>query len=129
MPFVAKTAPTSVGPNGCVEINEPSYYEGQAIRPGDELFVFFSETQAGDGLDMLSIVVSAERQVTSEIRLVMRPTRMARRRLGIAELAPMRDAETDEPLAELARKLYRHSHNKVARISEQAAELLRHHFE
>ena len=47
---------------------------------------------------------------------------------GLEQIAPHRDSTADTPIVGLARKLYKHSHNKVARITDQEAALLQQRF-
>ena len=56
--------------------------------------------------------------------ITVRLTAKARRPLGRRELKPYRERVDDRPQTEIARKLYRQATNKIAGISEKAAEFL-----
>lgn len=102
-------------------------FKGAAPSAGDEVFVWFSETAGGAGLAALGSIVAATdgHPITLGVRVEQR---LAARSFGKADLAPSRDVGGG-PIYGLAAKLYRHSLNKVAELSDEEADLLRDQFE
>jgi hypothetical protein len=100
MPFVVKAAPAPEA--GALSFNEKTMYRGKEVRVHDEIFVFASDHQGGQGL--------------------------VARNLGRRELKPFCDVHDHRPQTEIARKLYRQATNKIAGISDEAAEFLRTYF-
>lgn len=102
-------------------------FKGAAPSAGDEVFVWFSETAGGAGLAALGSIVAATDgdPITLGVRVEQR---LAARSFGKADLAPSRDTG-DGPIHGLAAKLYRHSLNKVAELSDAEADLLRDRYE
>jgi hypothetical protein len=93
------------------------------ISPGDEVFVWLSETADGKGLSRCAIVRSIEaRGLTLELRGGSPGTPF-----GNAQFSPF-ESEPAGALGGLWRKLYRHSHNKIATLTADEAEVLRRCF-
>jgi hypothetical protein len=125
MPFVVKSA---LGPDAeanLLSFNEKTMYRGKDIRVDDEIFVFSSENQGGQGLCAKGVVTSVEHGPGIRVRIEVRLVAEARRSLGRRELKPFRDLTDDQPQTEIARKLYRQATNKIAGISDEAAAFLR----
>ncbi len=107
-------------------------YGGKTIAAGDEIFLFASETQGGQGLIARGVVVSAEaaarlpavERQNPRVSVVVRPTTRALRPLGRAELKPFADWTDGRPEAELNFKFYRQATNKIVGISDGAAAFL-----
>ncbi|HUL72614.1 MAG TPA: hypothetical protein VLT86_05900 [Vicinamibacterales bacterium] len=111
-------------------------YGGRRIAAGNEVFVFASETEGGQGLIARGVVTRAkpvplargvERQ-TPRVSIEVRRTALVRRRLGRAELRPFRGRRDTRPETELDFKFYRQATNKIGGISDNAARWLRRRF-
>ena len=115
---------------------QPTMYGGKGIAPGDEIFIFASETQGGEGLVARGTVTSAaavprKRGVARQtpcVDLAVRRTALAKRHLGRSELKPFADWHDGQPQTELNFKFYRQATNKIGGISEAAAAFLRGFF-
>ena len=91
------------------------------------MFVWSSETEGGRGLQFQGVVREVslrKRELEIEVELRSRVTI----KFGIADLSEFRDIDDGTPLCGLARKIYRHSHKKVALLSQQEADFLRAKF-
>lgn len=110
-----------------IVITEPAYYGGQAVAPGDQAFIRFSGNiqRLAWSTEVMRVDTPEARRIRAIVRLI---TRAGLDALGIVDLLPYRDVRDGTPLSELARKLYRHAHDKVARISPEEADLLRGYF-
>ena len=128
MPFVVKAALGSEARADLLSFTEKTMYRGKEIRANDEIFVFASENQGGQGLCARSVVTSVDRGPGIRLSIKVRPVAKARRSLGRRELKPFRDLEDDQPQTEIARKLYRQPTNKIARVSDEAAAFLSTYF-
>lgn len=129
MAHVIKTDPMQAMPGDALQISEKPMYDGDRIRPGDEVFIWFSEKAGGEGLAWQGHVASIVNVHSQEIAATVRLTNYATARLGKDILEPLRNVRDGRPLSELAQKLYYHAHNKVAAISQEAAEALRFYFD
>jgi hypothetical protein len=94
----------------------------------DEIFIFASDHQGGQGLCARGVVTSVKRGPGIRVAIKVRPVAKARRSLGRVELKPFRDLLDDKPQTEIARKLYRQATNKIAGISDKAAAFLSRYF-
>jgi hypothetical protein len=109
-------------------------YGGKAIAPGDEVFVFASETHGGAGLAARGVArnVEAARKPrgalrwTPRVSIEVKALARACRRLGREELKAFRGAKGPE--AELDFKFYRQATDKICGVSEDAARFLRTFF-
>jgi hypothetical protein len=107
-------------------------YGGKQIAEGDEIFIFASENEGGEGLIARGVVTSAEaipRKVGVErqtplVSITVKRTALAKRRLGRAELKPLSNWEDGKPGTELNFKFYRQATNKIVGISEKAEAFL-----
>ena len=104
-------------------------YRGKEIRVHDEIFVFSSDHQGGQGLCAKGVVTSVKHGPRTRVRIDVRPVAKARRSLGRRELKPFRDLRDDRPQTEIARKLYRQATNKIAGVSDEAAAFLNTYFD
>ena len=129
MPFIAKTAPIAAGPDNIVRIEEKPFYGGRNIRPGDLVFLWSSETRGGVGLWGRGTVVAVQPGKDKPVVTVRLEQRVNSGNFGLDQIAPHRDSTADTPIVGLARKLYKHSLNKVAYLSDQEAALLQQRFE
>jgi hypothetical protein len=115
---------------------QKTMYRGKQIVKGDTIFIFASENEGGPGLIASGVVTSAgpiakkprvARQ-TPRVRITIRRTALAKRRLGRSELKPFSDWNDGRPETELNFKFYRQATNKIAGISDEAAAFLRGFF-
>jgi len=129
MVYVAKSAPAGTDTGDRLTIRERAMYGGDAIRAGDVVFLWASETQGGEGLWARGTVL---RRLPDRQRVTIE-TSIDRRRTGeqfsTRHLEPYRNATGTDPLIGLSRKLYRHAHNKIARLSDDEASLLGRYFD
>jgi hypothetical protein len=126
MPFVVKAAPAPEA--GALSFNEKTMYRGKEVRVHDEIFVFASDHQGGQGLVARAVVTSVDHGPGIRVSIKVLRTAAARRNLGRRELKPFCDGHDHRPQTEIARKLYRQATNKIAGISVEAAEFLRTYF-
>jgi hypothetical protein len=77
-----------------------------------------SQTAGGEGLQSRGIVEQVTDAEGGKLQLQVRLVGdVPQQRLTKEMPAPHRDDEGDDPRAQLARKLYRHAHNKIANLS------------
>lgn len=116
---------------------QKTMYGGKNIRAKDEVFIFSSENEGGNGLIARGIVTvtqppvrrkSAKVRTTPRVSIRVRRLAKAKRGLGRRELKPFRDWEDGRPETELCFKFYRQATNKIAGVSEKAAVFLRSFF-
>ena len=112
--------------------HQKTMYGGKEIAVGDQVFLFASENEGGQGLVARGVVTLAaaaprkpdvERQ-TPRISIVVERLVTAKQRLGRAELKPFTDWSDGRAETELNFKFYRQATNKVVGISEEAAKFL-----
>jgi hypothetical protein len=111
---------------------QKTMYGGKRIARGDTIFVFASENEGGLGLVASGVVTSARAsprkrgvaRQTPRVSIEVRRTAPARRRLGRGELKPFSNWKDGRPQTELNFKFYRQATNKIAGISDEAAEFL-----
>ena len=111
-------------------------YGGRRIANGDTIFVFASENEGGTGLVASGVVTSARAtprkagiaRQTPRVSITVRRIARARRSLGRRELKPFADWSDGRPETELNFKFYRQATNKIAGISDEAADFLRGYF-
>ncbi|MFN8583145.1 MAG: hypothetical protein U0163_19485 [Gemmatimonadaceae bacterium] len=115
---------------------QKTMYGGKNIAEGDTVFIFASENEGGPGLIARGIVTSAasiarkrgiDRQ-TPRVSITVRRTALAKRSLGRRELKPFSNWKDGQPATELNFKFYRQATNKIAGISDDAADFLRGFF-
>ncbi len=115
---------------------QKTMYGGKRIAKGDNIFVFASENEGGPGLIASGVVTSAkaiarkpgiDRQ-TPRVSVTIRPTALARRRLGRSELRVFSNWKDGRPETELNFKFYRQATNKIVGLSDEAAAFLREFF-
>src|SRR5215813_13482453 len=115
---------------------QKTMYGGKHIAKGDRIFVFASENEGGPGLIARGVVTSAKAiakkpgntRQTPRVSISVRPTALAKRRLGRGELKPFSKWTDGRPETELNFKFYRQATNKIAGISDEAAMYLRGFF-
>lgn len=128
MPFIAKTGPINANLDDIIQVVEKPFYGGREIVVGTEVFLWSSETQGGVGLWGRGVVTNVAR-VDLNLAVSARITHVASTtKFGLEQIAPHRDSTADTPIVGLARKLYKHSLNKVAYLSDTEATLLLQQF-
>jgi len=112
--------------------HQKTMYGGKQIAVGDQVFLFASENEGGQGLVAVGVVTSAvatprrpdaERQ-TPRVSIAVERHASAKKRLGRAELKSFTDWNDGRAETELNFKFYRQATNKIVRISEEAATFL-----
>jgi hypothetical protein len=129
MPFIAKTAPIAANIGDTIRIAERAMYGGRDVHTGAEVFLWSSETQGGVGLWGKGTVMAIGSGGPKPVATVHVDQRVNSGNFGLNEIAPHRDSMQDAPIVGLARKLYKHAHNKIAGLTTAEADLLRQHFE
>jgi hypothetical protein len=108
---------------------QKTMYGGKLIAEGDDVFVFASENEGGQGLVARGVVTSAvalakkrgiARQ-TPRVSLTIRRSALARRPLGRSELRRFNNWDDGQPETELNFKFYRQATNKIVGISDKTA--------
>jgi hypothetical protein len=135
MPYVVKAAVSDPDAKIFSFLDQKTMYRGKEVRVKDEIFVFSSENEGGEGLIARGVVTSVARppahrggmQVrhTPRVSITVRRISRATRSLGRRELRLFRTWDDGRPETELCFKLYRQATNKVAGISEETAAFLR----
>lgn len=111
-----------------VTFSERPFWGGDNIRRGDEVFLWRSAGAEG-GLTWAGALEARRLGEDGKLYLTVRLSQEAQRPLATADLASHRDDATVSPKSELAYKLYKHAHNKVAAISSDSTEFLRMFFD
>ena len=117
---------------------QKTMYGGKNIRANDEVFIFSSENERGNGLIARGTVTSvtqppkrrkpAKVRSTPRVSIGVRRLAKVKRRLGRSELRVFRDWEDGRPETELCFKFYRQATNKIGGVSEKTAAFLRSFF-
>lgn len=111
---------------------QKTMYGGKHVAEGDQVFVFASETQGGQGLAARGVVTSVQAiapqqdldRQTPRVSLTIRRTALAKRPLGRSQLKPFTDWDDGRPETELNFKFYRQATNKLVGVSDEAAAFL-----
>ncbi len=133
MSYIVKAEVSDVDAKSFSFAAQKTMYRGKDIRVGDEIFVFASENEGGQGLIARGVVTFSEPvketfgkfRVTPRVSIKVKRTGTARRRFGRSELKAFRDWDDGRPETEIAFKFYRQATKKIAGISEEAAAFLR----
>jgi len=136
MVFVIKAEVSDLGAETFTFSGQKTMYGGKHISKGDTIFIFASENEGGPGLIARGVVTSAKAvpkkrgiaRQTPRVSITITRTAVAKRRLGRRELkffSTWNDARAE---TELNFKFYRQATNKIAGISDKAAEFLREFF-
>jgi len=128
MAFVLKTSPQHASPGSAMTASERTMYGGEAIARGDELFLWFSERQGGDGLAFQGHVTDVAPGADGKPGVACIVTNATVRPLGKGDLEAWRDVDDGSAMAGLAYKLYYQAHNKIAALTPDEADLMRGHF-
>lgn len=134
MSYVIKAAVKNPKARTFVFAKARTMYGGRKIAVGDEIFVFASETEGGQGLIARGVVTKAVAHAkpkgvdrwTPRVSIEVRRTVLARRKLGRAELRPFRGK--DGPEGELDFKFYRQATNKIVGVTEKTEKALAKQF-
>src|SRR5258708_20414917 len=103
MPFVVKAAPAPEA--GTLSFNEKTMYRGKEVRVHDEIFVFASDHQGGQGLVARGVVTSVDHGPGIRVSIKVRRTAVARRYLGRRELNPFCDVPAPPPQPAIPRNI------------------------
>ena len=126
MLYVLKTDPIDIEPGGRATVTVQAFFGGAEIAPGDECFLWLSESAGGKGLTAECTVEAVSRS-GRERQVTFKALRLVHSELGTTHLRKYREG-AERPEGLIARKLYRHAHNKVAAITQPEADWLRMHF-
>lgn len=115
---------------------QKTMYGGKAIAAGDEIFLFASETEGGQGLVARGMVIAAEAvpklagvaRQTPRVSIAVRRTALAKRALGRRELKAFAAWGDGRPETELNFKFYRQATDKIVGLSDEAAAFLGTYF-
>jgi hypothetical protein len=132
MPFAVKAEIGDVRAKTFTLSAQKTMYGGKHIARGDEVFVFASENEGGQGLVARGVVTSAEAvakkrgvaRQTPRVSVTLKRTALAKRRLGRSELKRFTDWDDGQPATELNFKFYRQATNKIVGISDETAAFL-----
>ena len=132
MAFAIKAAIDDARAKTFVFMAQKTMYGGKHIAAGDEVFLFASENESGQGLIARGVVASAEpiakkrgvERQTPRVSVTIKRTALARRQLGRSELKPFNDWNDGEPVTELNFEFYRQATNKIVGISNETAAFL-----
>jgi hypothetical protein len=127
MSFVIKTELIDLNIGQTVRIEERAMYNGNNVTEGDQVFIWFSETQGGVGLSAVGHVTRVE-AINDRITVEIQIDNDHACPFGNEQIACYRDMEEGSALPGLAKKLYLHSHNKIAALNELEAALLEQYF-
>ncbi len=125
--YVVKCDPVALTVGERIFVQVPPY-GGASPGAGDVVFLWFSGPGDGAGLACRGRIAAASDDEPMDLFITVDAAAPAIP-LTIDELRASRDAMDGPPAAGLARKLYRHSLNKVARLEDAEAELLDRHFD
>lgn len=126
MAFILKCDPVSVQTGRRIILETIRFRDAKPTRD-DLVYVWFSETAGGAGLAAICTVEAVSDD--DPIDLAMQVTAgVPETPLGVADLKVHRDLEDGSPISGLARKLYRHSLNKIAELDPAEAAYLAEHW-
>ncbi len=138
MPYVAKVALTDPDARQFSLRAQKTMYGGKDIQVGNEIFVFASENEGGQGLIARGTVTRVARprsqradpriRQTPRVSITVRRVAKAKRSLGRRELKTFVQWDDGRPETELCFKFYRQATNKIAGISGETATFLRTFF-
>ncbi len=132
MAFVIKAEVRNPQAKTFAFVAQKTMYGGKAIAAGDEVFIFASENEGGQGLIARGIVSSTEAikkragvaRQTPLVSVAIHRIVPAKRALGRRDLKPFTDWKDGRPETELNFKFYRQATNKIAGISDLTAAFL-----
>ena len=134
--YAVKTEIAEADAPAWVLSDQKTMYGGKKIAKGDDVFVFASENEGGQGLVAVGRVTSAkptslnpilDRQ-TPRVSINISRTARVKHRLGRAELKPFTSWNDGRPETELNFKFYRQATNKIVGLTEETAKFLKGYF-
>jgi hypothetical protein len=136
MPFAIKAEIADPKTKTFAFVAQKTMYGGKLIAKGDEIFVFASETQGGQGLIARGMVTDVETTAkkpgiarqTPRVSITVKRSALVSGRLGRNELKRFVNWRDGRPQTELNFKFYRQATNKIVGISEPTATFLREFF-
>jgi hypothetical protein len=136
MSFVVKAAVDDSHAKTFAFAKARTMYGGKTVAVGDEIFIFASETEGGQGLIARGVVTAAKAHAkprnvarwTPRVSIEIKRTAPAKRALGRDALKAWRGVKDGSAQAELDFKFYRQATNKICGISDTAAKFLRGFF-
>ena len=136
MPYLVKAAISDPRAKTFAFGKARTMYGGKDIAVGDEVFVFASENEGGEGLIARGIVTAVRAHAkprgvarwTPRVSIEVKRTALAKRPLGRDQLKAWRNVKDGSPQVELEFKFYRQATNKIGGISDAAAGFLRRCF-
>lgn len=136
MPYVIKAEVRDPRATAFEFIAQKTMYGGKHVAAGDTVYIFASENEGGRGLIARGIVTSVHAiprkrglaRQTPRVSITVRRTASTTRSLGRDELRPYSNWNDGRPETELNFKFYRQATNKIAGISDEAADFLRRYF-
>jgi hypothetical protein len=131
--YIVKAELRAAGAKTFVFARMKTMYGGKNIAVGDEVFVFASETEGGQGLVARGVVTKVEavkkprgvERWTPRVSIEVKRTALAKHAFGREQLKAWRNVKDGSPQAELDFKFYRQATNKIGGISDAAASFLR----
>ncbi|QIG51171.1 hypothetical protein G5V57_27670 [Nordella sp. HKS 07] len=119
-----------------VFVKQKTMYGGKRIAEGNEIFLFASEKEGGQGLIARGLVTAAKAvprkrgivRQTPRVTISVKRTALAKLPMGRRELKSFTDWKDDRPETELNFKFYRQTTNKIVGISDETAAFLRGFF-
>jgi 5-methylcytosine-specific restriction protein A len=127
MSYIVKTAPAASDLGSILNCKVRSLYGGGDAAPDDDVFVWFSETQGGDGLSYKGKVIAASHgggYADLSIELIQK----AEIGMKNIELASGEKQEVGTGMYGLYTKIMDHAHNKIAALNDAENALLASHF-
>ena len=111
---------------------QKTMYGGKGIAEGDEIFLFASENEGGQGLLARGVVTAAKAvarkpgiaRQTPRASITVKRTALTKRPLGKRELQSFNNWKDGRPETELNFKFYRQATNKIVGISDETAAFL-----
>lgn len=125
--YVVKCDPLDLTVGQRVFVQAPAY-GGASPVAGDVVFLWFAGPGEGAGLAGRGRIAAASDDHPMDLFIMVDAAAPAMP-MTLDDLRQSRDATDGSPTAGLARKLYRHSLSKVARLEDQEAESLDRHFD
>jgi hypothetical protein len=111
---------------------QKTMYGGKRIAEGDEIFLFASENEGGQGLIARGVVtfskaIPRKRGIARQtpcVSIDVKRAALAKRPLGRSTLKPFNDWKDGRPETELNFKFYRQATNKIVGLSDETSAFL-----
>lgn len=109
-------------------IAERCFYRGGDLAVGDTVFIWLSGAvqRLGWSAEVIRVDREANKRISARVRLIAQPVPNAP---ALADIAPLRDSTDSTPPSTLAKKLYRHAHDKFAALDDAESAYLSAYFE